>query len=329
MTTEAVPDPDLPIIDPHHHLYPDNDWIEGGGPFLLQEFARDLANGHNVISTVYVECSQLYRKTGPEHLRSMGEAEFAAVTARLAETGHFGTARVCEGVVAYADLSMGDAVEEMLEALIDASDGRLRGIRCPTNWDPDPQINPSSRPFAPPRLMADPSFRAGVARLTAHDLVYDAWQYYPQLGELAELAAAMTDTMFVSGHCGGLLGKRAYSGLDNFANWKAQITELAKRPNVVMKLGGLANERTGFGFRDRATSPTEAELIATWGPYIETCIEAFGADRCMFESNFPVDMIAADYRTLWTVFKKIAAGASADEQAALFAGTARRVYRLQ
>jgi L-fuconolactonase len=328
VTTEAIPDPDLPIIDPHHHLYPANHWVSDGGPFLLQEFAKEIAGGHNIIATVYVECSQLYRQTGPEHLRSTGEAEFAAVTARVAEAGHFGATRFCEGFVGYADLAMGDAVGEMLDALTYASDGRLRGIRCPANWDPDPQINPSSRPFAPEGLMGDAKFREGIARITAHGLVYDAWQYFPQLGELAKLAAAMPNTTFVCGHCGGLVGNRAYSGPDNFANWKTFIVELAKRPNVVMKLGGMANERTGFGFASRALQSTEAELIALWGPYFETCIEVFGADRCMFESNFPVDMIATDYRSLWTIFKKVANGASAGEKAALFAGTARRVYKL-
>ena len=160
-------------------------------------------------------------------------------------------------------------------------------------------------------------------------MVYDAWLFYPQLDELAALAAAVPQATIVLGHCGGLLGTRAYSGANNFSHWKARVIEVAKRPNVLMKLGGLANDRTGFGFQSRPGRPTEAELIATWSPYIITCIEAFGADRCMFESNFPVDKCAADYGTLWTVYKKIAAGASADEKTALFSGTARQTYKLE
>lgn len=325
---EVVPEPGLPIIDPHHHLYPSNHWGHGGA-YLLSEFAADLGSGHRILSTVYVECSQLYRDTGPEHLQAAGEVEFAAVTARLSGTGHFGPTRVCEGVVGRADLAAGDQVEEVIAALMDASDGRLRGIRSPVNWDPDPQINPSVRAFAPQGLMGDSRFRAGVARLAAHGLVYEAWQYFPQLGELAELAGAVPQATIVCSHCGGLLGRRAYAVPDNFRNWKARIVELAKRHNVLMKLGGLANERTGFGFQGRKPPPTESELVTAWRPYIETCIEAFGADRCMFESNFPVDRVATDYRTLWTVFKRIAAACSTDEKSALFAGTARRVYRLR
>ena len=328
MHPQEILDPDLEIIDPHHHLYPAYHWVPDGKPFLLQEFARDLTAGHRVVATVYVECSQLFKRTGPEHLRGNGEAEFAAVTARLAETGHFGPARMCEGFVGTADLMRPDRLDEVLDGLTAASDGRLRGIRYPTNWDPDPAINPSKRPFAARGVMADATFRHGVRRLTERGLVYDAWQYHPQLPELTDLAAALPDTTFVCNHVGGLLGRRAYAGPDNFANWSVLVRELAKRPNVMMKLGGLANERTGFGFQTRAEDAGADELVAAWGPYIETCIEAFGAERCMFESNFPVDMCATNYVTLWNVFKRIAAGCSPDEQRALFAGTARRVYRL-
>lgn len=326
MTT--VPDPDLPIVDAHHHLYPSNHWVDPPTPYLLPEFAADLGDGHRVVATVYVECGQLYRSTGPARLRAAGEAEFAAVTARLSETGRFGPTRVCEAFVGHAELAMGEAVEDVLDALLEASDGRLRGIRAATNWDPDPGVNASTRPFAARGAMADPGFRKGLARLAARGLAYDAWQYFPQLGELAGLASAVPDATVVCGHCGGLLGTRGYASPETFDAWRHSVTELARQPNVVMKLGGLANDRTGFGFGSRATRASEDELVALWSPYILTCIEAFGPDRCLFESNFPVDMLAAGYRTLWTVYKRIVAGASADEKAALFAGTARRVYRL-
>lgn len=325
---DAVPDPDLPIVDPHHHLYPSNHWADGS-PYLLREFADDLASGHRIVSTVYVECGNLPRLTGPDHLRSTGEAAFAAVIGRLADTGNFGTTRVCEGYVGHADLRGGSLLEEALVALADASEGRLRGIRSSAAWDADPNVAPGARAFAPQGLMADPSYRAGVRTLAAHGLVYDAWQYYPQLPELGALADSIPEAVIACGHCGGLLGNGAYADADNFARWKSRVVELAKRPNVVMKLGGLAHDRTGFGYRSRVSRPNEAELVADWRPYIETCIEAFGAERCMFESNFPVDGIAASYCGLWSVFKTIVAGCSAEEKASLFAGTARRVYRLQ
>lgn len=324
----TVPDADLPIVDAHHHLYARNHWAAAHGPYLLRELAADLASGHRVESTVYVESGQLRRASGPERLRGVGEVEFAAVIGRLADTGQFGTARVCAGIVGGADLMLGAAVDEVLDALIAAGDGRLRGIRSPTVWDADPAVSPGNRAFGPPRLMAEADFRAGLARVAAHGLVYDAWQFYPQLDELAALAAAVPQATIVCGHCGGLVGTRAYADAGNFDRWRARIVELARRPNVVMKLGGLAADRTGFGFRQRATPPTADELVAAWSPYVLTCIEAFGAERCLFESNFPVDACATDYRTLWSVYKTIVAGASSAEKAALFAGVARRIYRL-
>jgi len=326
---EQILDPDIEIIDPHHHLYPNSHWVSEGGAFLIQEFAKDLNAGHKVVSTVYVECSQLYRQTGPEHLRPAGEAEFSSVMARLAETGHFGPARVCEAFVGTANLLRLDILDEVLDALDHASDGRLRGIRYPANWDPDPLVNPSSRPYAIQGVMMDETFRKGVARLSERGLVFEAFQYYPQLSELADLAATLPDAQIVCNHVGGLVGTRAYSGPDNFDNWKARVLEVAKRPNILMKLGGLANERTNFGFNRRTEDATEDELVETWGPYIRTCIEAFGPNRCMFESNFPVDMCATNYVTLWNTFKRIAADYSESEKADLFAGTARRTYRLK
>ncbi len=322
-----VPDPDLPIVDAHHHLFPRNHWAQNE-PYLLPEFGADLASGHNVVSTVYVECGTLDRKDGPEHLRGQGEAAFVAVMARLAETGAFGPARMCEALVAHADLMRPDLLAETLDGLDEASEGRLRSIRSATVWDADAGVAPGARPFGPRWLMREPAFRAGVRRLAERGFAYDAWQYYPQLPELTELAEAVPEATIIAGHCGGLLGLASYAHPENFGRWRAAVNELSRAPNVLMKLGGLSHDRNGFGYRARAVRPGEDELVADWTPYIETCIEAFGADRCLFESNFPVDAVAADYRTLWTVFKRIASGCSADEKLALFSGTARRVYRL-
>ena len=327
LTIVTVPDPELPIIDPHHHLFPHNQW-DSGGPYLLPEFAQDLASGHNVVSTVYVECGTLAAKDGPEHLRSIGEAAFVAVMARLAETGAFGPVRMCEGFVGHADLLGGDRLDQTLDGLMAASEGRLRSIRCATVWDADPDLAPGTRPFGPPHLQTRPEFRDGVRNLAGRGLVYDAWQYYPQLEDLCDLAEAVPDATIVAGHCGGLVGRGAYANAGNFGSWKAMVTRLARQPNVCMKIGGLSHDRTGFGYRARPLRPGEDELVRDWAPYVETCIEVFGAERCMFESNFPVDAVAADYRTLWTVFKRIAAGCSPDEKLALFSGTARKVYRL-
>jgi L-fuconolactonase len=320
--TKAL-EPDLPIIDPHHHLY--------GLPhprYLIEEFSADLASGHNVLATVYVECSAMYRKTGPEALRPVGEAEYVAGLAAMSASGFYGSTRICAGFVGAADFTLGDKVDDVLDALAQASGNRLRGIRGNATWDADPTVNTGTRPFAAKGLLLDSRFRDGVKRLAARNLVYDAWQYHPQMPEVASLADAIPSVPMVVNHCGGLLGISSYARADNFANWKALVTDVAKRPNVLMKLGGLSGPRCGFGYKTRTTPPTDQDLAKDWRPYIETCIELFGVERCMFESNFPPDKISGSYGTVWNAFKIIASGFSADEKKHLFSATAQRTYRI-
>ncbi len=318
-------EPDLPIVDPHHHLVHPH-----AKSYFADAFQADIAaSGHNVLATVYVECSVMYRRGGPEALRTVGEAEFVAGMAAMGESGTYGPTRICAGFVAAADLTLGERVDGVLDALDAASGGRLRGVRGAAIWDADPSVNTGTRPFAPQGLMADPAFRAGIRRLAKRGLVYDAWQYHPQLAETCALADALPEATIVINHCGGLLRIGPYAGPDAYAAWKALAAEAARRPNLVMKLGGLAGGRCGFGYERRAEPASVAELAADWRPYVEPLIELFGADRCMFESNFPVDKVAGDYRTLWNVFKTIAAGCSEGEKTALFSGTTRRIYRLE
>lgn len=326
--TAAVLDPDLPIIDAHHHFYPYKHPALPHGRYLINDMEADLASGHNVIATVYVECHFMQWRHGPARMRPVGEALYVDTMARLAESGLFGPTRICAGFVGAADLTLGDAVGEVLDALEEASGHRLRSIRAPANWDADPRVNTGTRPMAPPGLMAEPRFRAGVAQVARHGLVFDAWCYHPQLHEVADLAGAFPHLVFVTNHCGGLLRIGPYDSPETHGHWMAQVTELARRPNVVMKLGGLSGKRSGFGYDTRPTRATAEELAADWRPWIEPLIELFGADRCLFESNFPVDIASADYRTLWNAFKLLAAGASEAEKLALFSGTAARVYRL-
>lgn len=319
----AAIDPGLPIVDPHHHL-----WHPHAHRYLADSLQEDiLESGHNVLATVYVECSVMHRKDGPRPLRPAGEAQFVAGMAAMSDSGAFGPTRVCAGFVGAADLTLGDAVEEVFDALATASAGTFRGIRGAANWDADRSVNTGSRPMGPQGLLLDSRFRAGFARLVKRNLVYDAWQYYPQLPELCSLADAFPQARIVVNHCGGLLGIGPYAKPDNFPNWKKLVTEVSRRPNVLMKLGGLAGRRNGFGYEKRPAA-TLGELVADWKPYIETCIELFGSDRCMFESNYPVDRVAGDYQMLWNVFKTIAANGSADERKALFSGTAARTYQV-
>jgi predicted TIM-barrel fold metal-dependent hydrolase len=318
-----VVEPDLPIIDSHHHL-----WLRPEGRYLLDEFTADLASGHNVIATVYVECSAMYRRTGPLALRTVGEAEFVAGTAAMSASGEFGPAQVCAAFVGGADLTLGSAVDEVLDALAVASGGRLRGIRGAVAWDADPSINLGGRPHAPQGLLLDKRFREGVARMAARGLIYDAWQYHPQLDELCSLADAFPSMPIVVNHCGGRLGLGTYAVPETFTRWKALVAELARRPNTFMKLGGMSRRRCGYDFEDWPSPPAAQELAERWRPTVETCVELFGASRCMFESNFPPDSVAGSYRTLWNALKLTAGCCSAEENHELFSGTARRVYRI-
>jgi predicted TIM-barrel fold metal-dependent hydrolase len=223
---------------------------------------------------------------------------------------------------------LGEAVDEVLQAHIAAGRGHFRGIR--TNAQFDEAVN--WMPAAPPRhLLLEKQFRAGFSRLAAHDLVCDAMQFQTQIPDLADLARAFPYTTIIVNHCGGPLGVGPYANrrLEMFAAWKPAMIELAKCPNVQVKLGGLANPFfSGLSFRGRASAPSSQELAQALAPYVDTCIEAFGPNRCMFESNFPADKESCSYAILWNAFKRLAAGYSEAEKQALFSGTAARDYRL-
>lgn len=321
---EDILDPDLPIVDPHHHL-----WQRGDHRYFLDELLADLGTGHNVVATVFLECRSMYRAGGPPEMRPVGETEFVAGIAAMSASGNYGKTRVAAGIVGYADLTLGDRVEPVLLAQIRAGGGRFRGVRHSAGYDADATIG-NSRPDMQPGLYRRPDFRAGLARLSALGLGFDAWLYHPQLPEVVELARAFPATPIVMGHVGGFLGYGAYRGRrgEEFASWKRAMAELAACPNVAVKLGGMVNRGAAYDFHSAGTPPNSEALAAAWRPFVETCIELFGARRCMFESNFPVDKMAAGYAALWNAFKRIAAGASPDEKRALFAGTAARFYRL-
>ncbi len=328
-TPQPLPDltvlePDLPIVDPHHHL-----WLHTGRRYLLDEFRADIEeSGHNVVATVYSECGAMYRRSGPQSMRSVGEAEFVGGVAAMSDSGHFGSTRICAGFVGGADFMLGAELDPVLEALMAASGGRLRGIRGVANWDADPAINTGSRPYAPQHLMLDPRFQAGVARLMKYNLAYDGWQLHPQLPDVCKLADAMPDLSIVVNHCGGLIAFGSYDVPETYKVWRERVAEVAQRPNVVMKLGGLARRFGPARYKNRPVPPAAEELADLWRPYIGGCIELFGPERCMFESNFPPDNDAGSYRTIWNAFKLITANYSAAEKKHLYHDTATRVYRI-
>ena len=341
---EPILDPDLPIIDPHHHLWdrtaaqiaalpapthPFEHVTQMRPRYLLDELLGDLNRGHNIRATVYLQCGVMYRAEGPEHLKSVGETEFVNGVAAMTASGLYGDVRACAGIVGHVDLTQGDRVAEALEAHIVAGGGRFRGIRNSASHDADPAVlGPLGR--TPAGLYALPAFRQGFARLAPLGLSFDAWLLEPQLPDLIALAHAFPDTPIVLDHVGTPLGIASYAGRreERFPIWRDNIRALAACPQVSVKLGGLAMAFPGFDSFMSRPAATSTQLAAEWKPYIETCIEAFGPDRAMFESNFPVDVCSCSYDVLWNAFKVIASGYSASEKTALFGATANRVYRL-
>ena len=322
--SEEVIDPSRPIVDPHHHL-----WDRGGQRYMIEELSADIASGHNIVATVYVEARSMYRATGPEALRPVGEVEFANGAAAMSASGGYGPAAICAGIVGHANLSLGEAARPVLEAEIAAGQGRFRGIRHSSAFDADPDVG-HMYTTRPKGLLLDPTFRKGFACLAPLGLSFDAWMFHPQIGELTDLARAFPETKIVLDHCGGPvgLGRFANRREETFAVWKASIEEIAKCPNVVVKLGGLAMRLLGYDFHQRPRPPSSEEAAAAWHPYIESCIEAFGPGRCMFESNFPPDKGQCSYQVIFNAFKRIAAPYSEAEKTALFSKTATEVYRL-
>jgi predicted TIM-barrel fold metal-dependent hydrolase len=321
MELEPVLEPDLPIIDPHHHL-----WDDARGRYLLDELMRDVNSGHNIRATVFIECSAMYRANGPEALKPVGEVEFVNGVAAMSASGAYGPARLCAGIIGFADLRLGEAVEPVLDAMAcSAGGGRFRGIRQQVTHDEQVRLHPA------PGHLRDPRFREGFASLQRRGLSFEAWLYHSQLPDLIDLMEHHPDAKVALNHVGGRIGIGAYASRQDEvkATWRRDIKALARYPNMHVKLGGLGMPLCGFGFETRSQPYPSEGLAEAWRPWFEVCITAFGVERCMFESNFPVDRISSSYRNVWNAFKRIAAGASANEKKALFSGVAGRFYAIE
>jgi predicted TIM-barrel fold metal-dependent hydrolase len=349
VASEPIIEPDLPIIDTHHHLWfhseamvARNEGSEaiairymaimqrrtGNLRYLFDELMADLQSGHNVRASVYVNAYSMYRTTGPDELKSVGEVEFVNGVAAMGASGLFGDVRPCAGIVGGADLALGEAVEDVLVAHIQAGGGRYRGVRTVNHYDDDPALLGG---HGTPHLLLDAKYRSGVSRLKPLGLLLEVMVLEPQLPELLDLVRAFPETQIVIDHVGAPVGIGRYAGQreERFPIWRENMRLLSQCDNTVIKLGGLGIPFGGFACC-LADPPCPSEQLAQeWKPYIETCIELFGVDRSLFESNFPADACSTSYPVLWNAFKRITSGASDEEKAALYSGTATRVYRLE
>lgn len=325
-TIEAPLEPELPIIDPHHHLW-DMD-PASWGRYLPDDLLADTTAGHRIVGTVFVDCQTMYRETGPETLRPIGETEYVESVANRFQRERGERPGICAGIVSHANLLLGERVAETLEAHVAASP-RFRGIRHSTAWDAFPgalHAGSTSRPG----MLLDPRFQAGFARLAPLGLSFDAWLYHPQIPELTSMARRFPGTTIVLDHLGGPLGVGPYAGRreEIKSDWKRSMAELATCPNVFVKLGGLVMEPMGMGFSARPVPPGSEDLARETRDYHLWAIDHFGPERCMFESNFPVDKLACSYGVLWNAFKRISRGFDPAERKWLFSGAATRAYRL-
>lgn len=325
---EAAIETDLPICDPHHHLWPDRRGATQP-TYLLHEMLADIAGGHNIRSTVFIECGTMFRAADPDAYRPVGETEFVKGIAAMSASGDYGDARIAAGIIGTVDLKIGDESGDVLDAHIEAGNGRFRGIRLGALWHPDEAIR-NHRTNPPPGMLLRDDFRRGFRHLGPRGLTFEAWLCHEQIDDVTDLAHAFPDTTIILDHVGGPLGIGPYKGRRDevFAVWRQRLNDLSVCPNVVVKLGGLNMDINGFGWEDRPAAPTSAELAEATRPYFEAAIEAFGTKRAMFESNFPVDKLSCSYTNLWNSFKLMTTDYTASERADLFHDTAVRIYRL-
>lgn len=321
---ETVIEPERPICDSHHHL-----WNRPNNRYLVEDFAVDLGSGHNIVSTVFVECEAEYRPDGVESLRPVGETEFAVRESKRATATLASSTNIAAGIISFVDLRLGAEVERIVAAHAEAGRGRFRGIRHCVATDADNRV-PAHRKQPPLGLLADDSFREGFACLAPSGASFEAWAYHPQLPELLDLARAFPDTTIVLNHVGGPLGIGPYAGgrAAVIARWRDSISALAQCPNVYVKLGGFGISLHGFSWEALEKPPSSEVVADAAGAFIHHCIDCFGIERALFESNFPVDKVSYSYAILWNAFKRVAARYSATEQDALFHDNAIRLYRL-
>src|SRR5215475_485908 len=329
LTLEPTLEPELPICDPHHHFWDLRTARIPYQRYLLHELADDMRSGHNVRSTVFIEARAMYRADGAEEMRPVGEVEFVQGLAAASASGLYGPGRAAAAIVGHANLLLGDRVAPVLEALQAASPNRFRGIRHSVTWDPHPEVENTAAHKIEKQLASD-QFRTGARVLARRGLSLEGWMYFPQLPELADFAKAVPDLTIILNHIGGLMRVGPYANRDDevLGTWRSGIAAVAACPNVTIKLGGLGMPRTGFDWHTRSKPISSEELAASMAPWLTYCIEQFGPNRCMFESNFPVDKVSFSYNVMYNAFKRFSKGYAAAERAAMFHDTEAPVYRI-
>jgi predicted TIM-barrel fold metal-dependent hydrolase len=321
LSSEPAIEPELPVIDAHHHM-----WDRPPEHYGLYELLDEFNQGHVIRASVFVECSAMFKADGPEALRPVGETEYVNGVAAMSASGIYGPSRLCAAIVGTADLRAGEAVRPVLQAHIKAGGGRFRGIRQQAQFDE--AVGSMARRSPPRGLLLDADFRTGFAELAPLGLRFDAYLYGSQLGELRDLALAFPGTAIILNHVGAplMIGPYAEQRETVFTQWAEAMRRLAACSNVVVKVGGLGMPLFGFDFHLRETPPSSDELVAAWEPFVSLCLAEFGPERCVFESNFPVDKQSCGYPVMLNAFKKLTAHLPTKARAAFFYETARRVY---
>jgi len=322
-TLEDTLEPEIPICDPHHHF-----WVARPEPvhyqkYLLPELSNDVGSGHNVKSTVFIEVRCEYRTEGPDEMKPVGEVEYIQTIADVASAGR---TKAAAGIIGHADLKLGEGVRPVLEAMRAASPNRFRGVRHSVGYDESPEL--ANRDIK--GALGTDGYRAGARVLAGMGLILENSMYFHQLSELADFAKAVPEVPIVLNHIGGLLRVGPYANRDDevIPQWRKGVEEVAKCPNIIMKLGGVGQLRYGYYWHDREMPIGSEELARQLSPLMEHCIQQFGPGRCMFESNFPVDKVSYSYNVIYNAFKRLSAGYSATERAAMFHDTAARVYNI-
>ena len=330
LTQEPTLEPELPICDPHHHFWDQRLQRIPYQQYLLHELAADINSGHNVRSTVFIECRSMYRAGGPEEMRPVGEVEFVQGLAAASASGMYGPGRAAAAIVGHADLNLGEGVAPVLEALQAASPNRFRGIRHSVTWDPHSEVENTAAHNWAGQLAGD-QFRTCARVLSNMGLSLEGWLYFPQLPELADFAQALPGLTIILNHIGGLIRVGPYANKDEevLGVWRSGIAAVAACPNVQVKLGGIGMPRNGFDWHERDVPIGSEELAEAMAPLVNYCVEQFGPERSMFESNFPVDRVSYSYNVMYNAFKRLSKGYSVTERAAMFHDTAARVYGIE